>query len=148
MAKFNYKMQNILDIKLKLEAQAKSAYAQAAAKLVEEEKKLAELFLRKKEYERQAKELLTGEINVNDIKICKNSIAAIKSMIRTQAMAVHVAEKNLELERQRLSEVMIERKTHEKLKENAFEDFKRELSYEENKEIDELISYTYGTDNE
>lgn len=40
MAKFIYRMQNILDIKLKLESQAKIAYSQANAALREEEAKL------------------------------------------------------------------------------------------------------------
>lgn len=36
MAKFTYRMQNILDIKVKMENQAKIAYGTAAAKLKEE----------------------------------------------------------------------------------------------------------------
>ena len=38
---------------------------------------------------------------------------------------------------------MVERKTQEKLREKAFEEFKQELAYAEGKEIDELVSYTY-----
>lgn len=51
--------------------------------------------------------------------------------------------KNVEAARLKLNEVMMERKTHEKLKEQAFEVFKQEMQYAENKEIDELVSYTY-----
>ena len=43
MAKFNYRMQGILNIKYKLEEQAKNEFAAANAALAEEEKKLAEL---------------------------------------------------------------------------------------------------------
>ena len=32
----------------------------------------------------------------------------------------------------------------EKLKENSFEEFKREVNSAESKEVDELVSYTYG----
>ena len=39
---------------------------------------------------------------------------------------------------------MQERKTHEKLSEEAFEDFKKEIGAQESKEVDELTSYTYG----
>ena len=39
---------------------------------------------------------------------------------------------------------MKDRKTHEKLRENAFDEFLMELSAEEKKEIDELVSYKYG----
>jgi flagellar FliJ protein len=39
---------------------------------------------------------------------------------------------------------MKDRKIHEKLKENAFEEFKIELNNEEKKEIDQLVSFTYS----
>ena len=38
---------------------------------------------------------------------------------------------------------MIERKTHEKLKEKAYNEFLEELSAQEDKEIDELVSYQF-----
>ncbi len=59
-------------------------------------------------------------------------------------MNVHAAEKNVELTRERLNAVMVERKTHEKLRERAFDEFRQELERAESKEIDELVSYTYG----
>ena len=46
--------------------------------------------------------------------------------------------------REKLNEAMKERKTYEKLKENAFEDFKKELNAEEQKEINELVSFRFG----
>ena len=67
----------------------------------------------------------------------------MKSAVRTQMIQVHVAEKNVELARNRLNQVMMERKTYEKLREKAFEEFKQEIAYEENKLVDELVSYTY-----
>ena len=54
------------------------------------------------------------------------------------------AEEAVERARQILQEYMIERKTHEQLREAAFEEFKKELAKEESKEVDELVSYTYG----
>ena len=38
---------------------------------------------------------------------------------------------------------MVERKTYEKLKEKAFEEFKIEVNAQEKKEIDELVSYKF-----
>ena len=38
----------------------------------------------------------------------------------------------------------MERKTHETLKEKAFQQFLLDLKREESKEVDELTSYTYG----
>ena len=54
-----------------------------------------------------------------------------------------MAEKNVELARSKLNQVMIERKTYEKLREKAFEEFKQEVAYEENRMVDELVSYNY-----
>ena len=143
MAKFVYKMQNILNVKVKLEDQAKIAYGQANLKLMEEQQKLQEILVRKAGYEKRARELVSGSIRVADIRENKRAIDTIKAMMRQQMLAVQVAEKNVEAARIRLNDVMIERKTHEKLREHAFEAFQQELAHEENKEVDELVSYRY-----
>lgn len=72
----------------------------------------------------------------------------MKTRIRSQMINVHKAEKQLDIVRRRLNEVMIERKTYEKLREKKFEEFKMELAYEEKKEVDELVSYTYHQNEE
>lgn len=148
MARFIYRMQNILDIKYKLEAQARSDYAVAAAKVAEEEEKLAALYLRKREYEQNSKRLLEDKISVQDLKLNKKAIDAMKSLIRDQSIQVHIAQRALEEERRKLSEIMQDRKTHEKLKENKFEEFKEELKAEESKEIDQLVSFTHNNNEE
>ena len=146
MAKFTYRMQNILDIKVKMENQAKIAYGIANTRLLEEQQKLQGILMRRAGYERQAKELVSGSLNVRDIRECRQAIEVMKGMQRTQLMNVHAAEKNLELARIELNRLMVERKTHEKLREKAFEEFKQELEHAEGKEIDELISYNHHQD--
>lgn len=143
MAKFVYRMQNILDIKKKLEEQEKINYGLANAKLEEEKQKLQKLLLQRAGYDKQLKELMTGAIDLNQIKNCRRAIDTMKSLVRTQMIEVHTAEKNLEVARRKLKAVMIERKTHEKLREHAFDEFKQEVAYDENKSVDELVSYTY-----
>ena len=134
MAKFAYRMQSILDIKEKMEGQAKIAYGVANAKLMDEQGKLQQIMIRKAGYESQARNLVNGTIDVPKIKECKRAVDTMKTMQRSQMMNVHVAEKNVEAARLKLNEVMMERKTHEKLKEQAFEVFKQEMQYAENKE--------------
>lgn len=146
MAKFNYRMQNILDIKVKMESQAKIAYGIANAKLAEEQEKLQQILIRRAGYERMSKELVSGSLHIQDIRECKRAIDTMKSLQRTQMMNVHAAEKNVEMARRQLNDVMVERKTHEKLREKAFEQFKQELASTEGKEIDELVSYSYHDD--
>ena len=68
MAKFVYRMQNILDLKIKMEEQRKAEYGLANARLRKEEDKLRELIIRKAGYEKQARELVQGTIDVH--KIC------------------------------------------------------------------------------
>ena len=143
MARFRYSLQNILNIKEKMENQAKTAYGMANAKLAAEQQKLQDILIRRAGYESKARELVSGSINVLEIRECRKAIDVLKSKQRSQMMNVHVAEKNVEAARLKLNEVMMERKTHERLKEQAFEVFKQEMQYAENKEIDELVSYTY-----
>lgn len=144
MAKFKYRMQNILDIKIKLESQAKIAYGVANQKYLEEQQKLQEIVLRRNSYEKAWKESMTGTIDVRQVSHAREDVNTMKTLMRRQMMEVHKAELELEDARRALNEIIQERKTHEKLKEKAFEKFKAELNAEESKEIDQLVSYTYS----
>ena len=148
MAKFAYRMQNILEIKYKIESQAKSHYSNMQAKLNEEQEKLEAMFAHKKELEDHYRELAMGSLNVRELTEGRNAIEYQRKAIKAQLVEVKVAQKNLDIARARLNEVMKDRKTHEKLRENAFEEFLQELSAEEKKEIDELVSYKYSPTDE
>lgn len=143
MAKFNYKLQSVLDIKQKLENQEKIAYGLASAKVQEEQECLQKLMIQKAGYDKKAKTLVEGKIDVQEINICRKAIETMKTRIRAQMIEVHKAEKQLEIVRRRLNDVMIERKTYEKLREKKFEEYMQELVLEEKKEVDDLVSYTY-----
>ena len=137
-------MQSILDIKLKMETQAKQEFAQAKIALDREEETMERLKKRKYDYEEEAKELLRGKLNVLDIAANKEAILRMEEYIADQHWRVEKAKKLLEAARERLTEVMQERKVHETLKEKAFEEFLAEEKLQESKEIDQLTSYTYG----
>ena len=145
MAKFSYRMQNILDIKYKMEEQAKSSFAAAMARLRTEKDKLDAMFAREKALEEDYRNKAQGQINVFDLSNGRKAIDFQKELIKEQMVEVRVAQKNVEMARARLNDVMKDRKTHEKLREHAFEDFLHELSDQEKKEIDELVSYQYST---
>ena len=143
MAKFVYRMQNILDIKNKLEVQARNSYAAARMKLSQEEEKLDRMFEQKKAYEENYRQQFSGNINILQITICKNAIELCKNQIKKQLVEVKVASLNLEAAQKRLGEVMKERKIQEKLREKAYEEFLQELNDQEKKEIDELVSFRF-----
>lgn len=144
MAKFIYRMQNILNLKLKLEEQQKMEFAAARKRLDEEEEKLELLLNRKAGYEEEGRRLREDSLNVQDIRDNRNAILQMDEYIAYQKVQVSKAEAELEKERQKLKEAMQERKIQEKLRENAFEAFMKEENAREGKEVDELVSYTYG----
>lgn len=151
MARFRYSMQSILDMKLKMETQAKQEFASARAALDEEEDKLQKLRDRKAAYEAEAVGLLDGEgtegknlLNLQAIRESKEAIMVLSEYIEGQLLRVAAAEKTLEKAREKLTEVMQERKMHEKLKEKALQQFFLDEKRSEGKEVDELTSYTYG----
>jgi len=144
MAKFLYKLQNILSIKISLETQSKTAYAEASNKFDAEESKLKNLIQKRLDYEEQYRQLSKAILDIPAIQRCNSAIDITKDMIKKQMVTVKVAEKNLDLARNRLNIAMKERKTYEKLKENSFEVFMKDLNSEEKKEIDELVSFNYN----
>lgn len=144
MTKFIYKMESILQIKYKMEDQAKTAYGNAHAKLLMEEKKLEELINKREYYKEKLTNLMQSNLKILDIKQCENDIEIVKYYIKLQQVEVKKAEQQLEAARIRLNNAMIERKTHENLKEKAFEAFMLEYEAEQRKEIDELVSFQYN----
>ena len=146
MARFRYRMQNILDVKEKLENQARNDFAVAAAKLNEEEAKLDALKGRKDAYEEELKRLYGSTLNIASIRETEDAIEIMKYHIEEQKLNVAAASQQLEVARQKLTAAMQDRKTHEKLKEKQFDEFKAEEAAKESKEIDELVSFRYGDD--
>ena len=144
MAKFVYRMQNILNIKQKLEEQARMVFSLANQKYQEQQQILQDYVIRRMGYEKHLKEIMEGKLDLSELSHARNQVDSMKIIIRRQMMEVHKAQKELEDARQRLNEVMQERKIQEKLREKAFDEFKKELAVSENKEIDELVSYTYN----
>lgn len=144
MARFRYSLQNILDIKLKIETQAKQEFSTAKNRLDEENERLDELYRRKADYEEEAKQLLMGVLRVKDIEDNKSALLRMDEYILQQQGQVTLAEKALNTAREKLTGVMKERKTYEVLREKAFEEFLQDENKQESKTVDELTSYTYG----
>ena len=144
MSKFIYRMQNILNIKYKLEDQAKTEFMIANQILREEEEKLERLKDRKAGYEENVRQLLRKNLQVERIKENQEAIVRMKEFIIEQMACVKEAQYQVDLKAEKLTELRKERKAQEKLKEKAFESFLQEENARESKEIDELVSFTYG----
>lgn len=144
MAKFIYHLQNVLDVKLKLENQARTNFSLTAAKVNEEEERLNALYAEKTAYEDDYRKKSSGKLNVFELKQARDNISYIDGRITAQKKNVEMVKKSLEIARFQLNEAMKERKIHEKLKENAFEEFIHEENEAEKKEIDQLVSFRYN----
>ena len=137
-------MQSILNIKEKLEEQAKNEFAAARMHLDEEEEKLRALEERKLFYEDEGRRLRESALNILDLNENKIAIDRMDEFIANQQIEVNRASALLEQARINLTNAMQEAQIQNKLKEKAFEEFKKEINAQEAKEIDELTSYTYG----
>ncbi len=144
MKKFSYRMENVLNIKLQMEEQQKIAFALASNALDEEKDKLNRLSARQRRYESRFKELLGDDLDLREIAHTRKGIDQMKVLVREQMFNVVSAEKKLDMERKKLYDIRVERKTQEKLKEYAFEDYKKEFAAEEAREIDQTVSYSYS----
>lgn len=143
MAKFIFKMESILSIKYKLEDQAKAEYGLEIAKLREEERKLEVLIAKKEAYQDALTKAVQDALIIREIKTLENSVENAKYNINVQKFVIKQQQQRVDQAREKLDNAMKERKTFEKLKEKAFEQFKLEIEAQERKEIDELVSFRF-----
>ena len=144
MAKFMYRMQNILNIKYKMEEQVKAEFADANYRYNLEVEKLNSYVSKKYNLEEELKELYNSKLDLKKIRLTIAAIDKMKELIELQIIEVNKAYEVVEQVRAKLAEAMIERETHETLKEKAFEEFVKDINYQEMKEIDEVVSFNYS----
>lgn len=143
MAKFVYRMQNILNIKVKMEVLEKQALALALAKEQEEEGKLEQLKVRKQNYQLEARRLLNETLSILEIQENNIAIYTIDKWIEQQKDMVLEAKKQVEVAREKLKLAVQEKKVYEKLREKAYANFTLEQMRTEHMETDEITSYRY-----
>lgn len=144
MAKFIFKMENILSVKEKMENQAKAEYGMEIVKLQEEEEKKKMLENKQENYEEQLRQKLFSKLELQSIRRLESAIESIKELIIEQIKVIQKQEMVVAKAREKLDEAIKDRKTYEKLKEKAFEEFRLELNAKEQKEVDELVSFRHG----
>jgi flagellar FliJ protein len=144
LAVFRYSMQNVLDVKIKLEDQARTAFSQAQMRVNEANEVLEGIRMRLGGYEELKRQLMLERLDVLKLNQCENAITSLKYQEQQQMKKIAALNAVLDNARRNLNQAMIDRKTHEKLKENEFEEFKIELNNQEKKEIDELVSFTHN----
>ena len=132
-----------MSVKTKLEDQAKAEYGIETMKLREEEHKLMLLENRKSGFEQQLFEAVSDRLVILSIKRLEDSVENLKYNIKLQIIVIRKQEERVAQARAKLDNAMKERKIYEKLKEKAFEEFKAEVNAQEQKEIDQLVSFRF-----
>ena len=143
MANIIFKKESKLSVKTKLEDQAKAEYGIETMKLREEEHKLMLLENRKSGFEQQLFEAVSDRLVILSIKRLEDSVENLKYNIKLQIIVIRKQEERVAQARAKLDNAMKERKIYEKLKEKAFEEFKAEINAQEQKEIDQLVSFRF-----
>lgn len=143
MAKFSFRLQSILNLKIRLEDQQRNAFAAAKRALDEEEDKLNMLYSRLDFYEEEGRRLRDETLVIRDLIDNEHAISLVKDYIEDQKAQVRLAEARLEDERLKLVEMIKERQTYEKLREKAFEEFLETEKHEESVANDEHNSFVY-----
>lgn len=138
-------MESVLNIKKKLEEQAKNEYGQANARLFREQEKLNTFLMRREEAKQKLKLILSETLSMTEIRKMEDAVEVLSFYVVQQQLEVKRCEKEVEIAREKLTEAMKERKIFDKLKEKAYEEFLKEENWKEQKEVDELMSFKHGS---
>lgn len=144
MSKFIFKLQSLLNIKEKLEEQNKIEYGKALAALEEEKSKLINLETKKNDNILNFRESIKKGIKSEYIKNINYFIVYIDKKIEEQLCNIEKAENFVEEKRLILLNSMKEKKVLETLKDKEKEIYLKEVMKEEQKNVDEIVSYKYN----
>lgn len=144
MAKFIFNMQGLLNIKEKLEEQSKTEYGKALTRLEQEKSILLNLKNKKQENILSFRESINKGVKPNYIDNINKYISFIDKKIEEQMENINKAKEIVEEKRLALLEAMKERKVLEALKEKEKENYFKEELKNEQKIIDEIVSYKYN----
>lgn len=143
MAKFNFKLEKVLNYKKTVEDSKKSKFGMVKRKLHEEEALL-------NNFNEYKKSLLNEKNNhvklkVGHLAMYNTYINELNNKIKQQQQKVKETEVELEKAKEEMIIAMQEKKMFEKLKENEYERFSYNLKKQEEKLNDTIVSYKTAT---
>ncbi|MCL1843933.1 MAG: flagellar export protein FliJ [Defluviitaleaceae bacterium] len=143
MPRFQFRLQQYLGVKEQLESQKEIEYAKALRTVAEEKERLAQMYEQREEAVEKLRSAVSKSISPMEVRRFNNHIERLKHNIKVQTERVAAAEEFAEQKRQELVQAMKERKALETVKENAREEFLKEVDIAERKKVDELVSFKY-----
>ena len=144
MAKFNFKLQNILNMKLQMEEMHKNDLSKATKKYMEQKEVINTIEASIRESLREMKEAESDEIRIHDIISYRLYIENLKEKKVQEIKKLKKCENEMEICRNKLVQAVKERKMFESLREKEFDNFKIEIQKADDKVMDEIVSFKFS----
>jgi len=144
LAKFNFRLQNFLGIKEKLERQKEIEYGLAIQQLNAEKQKLSDMMEEREFCITEFQVKISKRIDPETFKRYNDYIEVMKIGIKAQELEMWKAQEFANKKHKELIKAMQERKAMEKLRERAFEEFTENEKLEEKRINDDLVTLMYA----
>lgn len=141
--KFKFSLESLLRLRLQLEEQKEIEYGQILQKLQEAKEKLHYIEEEQKKSFEHWREKVERQGTVSLWKEYQPYLQKVKRELEESQRCCSKLEIEVENKRQDLLEAVRQRKTIESLKEKDFEAFQKEVQRQEQKVVDELVTFQY-----
>ena len=138
---FRFKLQRVLDLKLKQEDEKKNQIATLMQAIKTKEDELEALSSEKKQKEFSLNDNTKRGISILEIRNINQYLLFLDKKINTLRFEISSLESNLNQKRLEYLELQKERKTFEKLKEKDYEKYLYNEKKEEEKMIDQIVTF-------
>ena len=144
MKKFKFRLQKVLEHKLKLFDIAKEEFFLEQKKLIEQEKKLEEFVAEYRTTVHNVVQETKNSFRIRDLGVYYKYLFHLKREMKVQADVVSQHNAIVAEKRERLIEISKEKEVLIKLKEKRRKQYLYTLDFEEQKTIDDLTSAKYS----
>lgn len=140
---YRFKFEKILTLKEREKEEIRESYRDAVEKFENIAQKLYDLLKKKEDLENFQSEKLVSGLSVQDIRHNQHFITNIEKTIDYYQGLVIQARNRMNWQEQKLSEMNVEVRKYEKIKENDYNQYKEVIHTSENKILDELAVMQY-----
>ncbi|WP_058485155.1 flagellar export protein FliJ [Defluviitalea phaphyphila] len=143
MKRFIFTMDNVLNIREKLEEKKKQEYGKALNKLQNEIEKKENLIKETNTFLQILSNKIEEKIHSNEVILCNQYINYLKEKIDDQEKIVQDAEQYAQKKQEELLEAVKKKKMLETLKEKRLIEFLQEMNRKEQIINDEIVNFKY-----
>lgn len=141
---YSFRLEKVLNYKENIENIKKGEYGDINRRLNNEEEKLLNYNIHKEDLLTKKYESIKNT-NVANLKLYNNYLQEISSNIEKQEMVISNIKEELEKTKEELLVAMREKKVFEKLKENDYNEFLKEVKKDEEKLVDGIVTFNSTT---